>query len=121
MADTDSIRAVIQTYFDCMNESSGEKVEQAFHPSAKITGYLSKGLQEMSVSDFSDFVVAQNPPPKKTDNPVIGEIVSLEIAGRTAVARVRDQYLGMTFLDTLCFLKIGEDWSIYNKLFHVES
>jgi len=49
------------------------------------------------------------------------EIVSLEIAGKTAVAQVRDKYLGMTFLDTLSFLEVDGDWTIYNKLFHVES
>ncbi|MDG2140602.1 MAG: nuclear transport factor 2 family protein [Gammaproteobacteria bacterium] len=121
MTDKENIQAVIQTYFDCMNESSGEKVTHAFHPDARITGYLPTGLQEMSVADFSSFVAAQTPPPQETDTPVIGEILSLEIAGNTAVAKVRDRYLGMSFLDTLSFLKIGDGWSIYNKLFHVES
>ena len=49
------------------------------------------------------------------------EIVSIEIAGSTAFAWVRDGYLGMIFLDTLSFLKIKDKWVIYNKLFHVET
>ena len=121
MTDKENIQAVIQTYFDSMGESNRDKVTQAFHPNAKITGYLPKGWQEMSVSEFAGFVAAQIPAPQDTDTPVIGEIISLEIAGKTAVAKVRDQYLGMSFIDTLSFLKIGESWSIYNKLFHVES
>ena len=48
------------------------------------------------------------------------EILSLETAGNTAVARVRDDYLGLTFLDTLSLLKAEGEWRIYNKLFHVE-
>ena len=32
-----------------------------------------------------------------------------------------DDYLGMTFLDTLSLLNTDGRWRIYNKLFHVES
>jgi hypothetical protein len=44
----------------------------------------------------------------------------LEVAGQTAVARVRDAYLGLVFLDTLSFIKLEGQWLILNKLFHVE-
>jgi hypothetical protein len=40
MNDEEQIRSTVQTYFDCMYESSSEKTHAAFHPSAKITGYL---------------------------------------------------------------------------------
>ena len=120
MSAKTAIESVIQTYADCMNESDSDKVKQAFHLSAKITGYLPDGLHEMSTEDFGSFVAAQSPP-KETSVPVTLEIVSLEIAGKTAVAQVRDKYLGMTFLDTLSFLEVDGDWTIYNKLFHVES
>jgi len=35
-------------------------------------------------------------------------------------ARIRDDYLGLAFLDSLSVLRIDGRWSIYNKLFHVE-
>ena len=59
MNDEEQIRSKIQTYFDCMYESSSEKTHAAFHPSAKITGYLEDGLHEMTVKDFADFVSSQ--------------------------------------------------------------
>lgn len=120
MSDAKQIEAVVQVYFDCMHESSEAKTHAAFHPKAMITGYLPNGLQQMSVSDFAGFVASQQPSPKDQGVPARLEIVSLEIAGNTAVARVRDDYLGMTFLDTLSFLKTDDKWQIYNKLFHVE-
>ena len=40
--------------------------------------------------------------------------------GKTAVARVRDDYLGLTFLDSISLLRADGRWQIYNKLFHVE-
>lgn len=120
MSDEQQIRAAIQTYFDCMYESSAEKTHAAFHPSARITGYLEDGLHEMTVDDFAGFVASQQPSAKAQGEPARLDVISLEISGNTAVARVRDDYLGMTFLDTLSFLKTDNGWSIYNKLFHVE-
>ena len=45
----------------------------------------------------------------------------MDITGETAVAKVRDGYIGIVFVDTLSFLKVDGQWVIYNKLFHVES
>lgn len=120
MNDEQQIKDTIQTYFDCMYESSAEKTHAAFHPLAKITGYLEDGLHQMSVDDFAGFVASQQPSAKEKGEPARLEILSLDIAGDTAVTRVRDDYLGSTFLDTLSLLKVDDRWSIYNKLFHVE-
>ena len=41
--------------------------------------------------------------------------------GETATAKVRDKYLGITFLDSLSFVNEDGTWMIYNILFHVEA
>ena len=64
--------------------------------------------------EVTDFII------KEKGEEVLLEIVSCEIAGQTACVMVRDGYLGMTFLDTLSFLKVDGQWKIYNKLYHVE-
>lgn len=120
MSDEKLIKDAIQTYFDSMYESSSDKVFAAFHPNARITGYLEDGLHEMSVGDFAGFVESQQPSPQAKGEPARLDILSVEIAGNTATARVRDDYLSMTFLDSLSLLKTDGRWSIYNKLFHVE-
>jgi len=120
MSDENQIRDTIQLYFDGMYESSAEKTHRAFHPNAKITGYLEDGLQQMTVGEFASVVAGQQPSAKAKNERARLEILSLETAGNTAVARVRDDYLGLTFLDTLSFLKDDGKWRIYNKLFHVE-
>ena len=48
------------------------------------------------------------------------EILSTDVQGTTAAVKIRDKYLGITFLDTLSLIKIDDEWSIYNKLFNVE-
>jgi hypothetical protein len=120
MSDKEQIQDTIQTYFDSMYESSSDKAHAAFHSNAKITGYLEDGLHEMSVSDFAGFVASQQPSAKEKGEPARLDILSLDIAGDTAAAMVRDDYLGLTFLDTLSLLKADGKWTIYNKLFHVE-
>ena len=119
MSDADQIRDTIQTYFDCMYESNAEKAHAAFHPSAKITGYTPGGFVEMSVSDFAGFVSSQ-PSAREAGEPAYLEVVSLDVHGQTAVARVRDDYLGNRYLDTLSFVNTDGRWCIYNKLFHIE-
>ena len=120
MSADQAIREVIQTYFDCMYEASAEKTHAAFHPSAKITGYMQGKFSEMTVSQFADVVAGVSPSPKEKGEPARLEVVSLDIAGDTAIARVRDDYMGLTFLDTLSCVNVEQRWQIYNKLYHVE-
>ena len=119
--DKNKISEAIQLYFDSMYESSEDKVRQVFHENAKITGYMQGKLLEQSVDNFAKFVASQTPSAAEKNGEKLLETLSIEIAGSTAVARVRDGYIGMVFQDTLSFLKIDDDWVIYNKLFHVES
>ena len=120
-SDHDLIQETIQIYFDSMYESDPDKVHKAFHPNAKITGYINNRLQEMTVPTFADRVSGQQPSAKQKGEAIQLETVSLDIAGDTAIARVRDGYIGLIFLGTLSFLKTEGEWVIYNKLFHVES
>lgn len=120
MSDEHDIRQTIQTYFDGMYESSADKTRRAFHPNATIVGYLDDGLHEMSVDDFAGFVASQQPSAHDRTDPARLDVLSIEISGETAVARVRDDYLGLTFHDTLSLLLAEGEWRIYNKLFNVE-
>ena len=72
-SDQKQIRAILQTYFDGMFESSADKIRDAFHSSAKITGYIEGELHEMSTDEFAQFVAkaarqsfSQNPTPTPT-------------------------------------------------------
>ncbi|MBT5383881.1 MAG: nuclear transport factor 2 family protein [Kordiimonadaceae bacterium] len=114
------IKNLIQIYVDSMDESNPNKVKQIFHNNAKIVGYLHGDFMEMSVDDFAGFVASQQPTPKEKGENVIFEIITCEIEGTTAVVKLRDKYLGITFMDILSFIKIEGEWKIYNKLFNVE-
>jgi hypothetical protein len=121
MGDEQAVAATIQIYFDAMYLSDEDKVHQAFHPNAKIIGYMGKNLLEQTVDEFANFVGAQSPSAKAKGEAPLLDILSVDISGNTAVAKVRDGYLGMTFVDTLSILQLDGNWVIYNKLFHVET
>ena len=120
MSDEHDIRRTIQTYFDGMYESSGQKTRDAFHPNATIVGYLDDGFHEMSVDDFAGFVESQRPSAQERDETARLDVLSVEVSGETAIARVRDDYLGLTFHDTLSLVLTEGRWGIYTKLFNVE-
>ncbi len=120
MDDGKKINQIINLYFCSMYESNKELVKKVFHPNAKITGYVNEKLLEMTRNEFASFVGNQQPSPSQKQDSKFLEVVSLETSGNTAVALVRDDYLGNTYLDTLSLLKINDDWIIYNKLFHIE-
>tara|TARA_Y100000748_G_scaffold181667_1_gene152179 strand:- start:1410 stop:1778 length:369 start_codon:yes stop_codon:yes gene_type:complete len=121
MNDKAQIENVVQLYVDSMDESNPNKVKEAFHSNAKVLGYLHGEFMEMSVDDFAGFVESQQPSPKEKGENVVLEILSCDIEGSTAAVKVRDKYLGITFVDTLSLIKVESGWKIYNKLFHVES
>ena len=121
MNDKEEIQNLVQLYVQSMDESDPEKVRQVFHTNAKVVGYLHGDFLEMSVGDFASFVEAQKPSPKEKNENVVFEILSCDVDGTTASVKVRDKYLGITFLDTLSFIKVENEWTLYNKLFHVES
>jgi hypothetical protein len=118
--DEQQIRNTIQAYFDSMFESSADKVNEAFHASARITGYIEGELHEMTRDEFAGFVASQQPSPQSNGETLRAEVVSIDIAGDTAIAWLRDDYLGLTFLDSISLLRADGRWQIYNKLFHVE-
>ena len=118
--DEASIATLIRTYFDSMFESSKDKVDASFHPNAVIAGIFQGKFVEMSRDEFGQFVARNQPSAKESGDTARLDIISIDIAGNTAVALVRDDYLGSTFLDTLSLIKLHDQWSIYNKLFYVE-
>jgi hypothetical protein len=120
MDDKRQIEIVLQTYIESMNKSDPEMVRAAFHENAKITGYLHGELLQLSTEDFAGFVSSQLPSPNENGTNVEFEVLNIEIENSIAHVKIRDVYLGITFLDILSLLKDGEEWKIYNKLFNVE-
>jgi protease I len=117
--DLELIQQTIQYYFDGLYYSDIEKLNKAFHPNAQIIGYFQGTLMFNSLEQFLDFVKA-TPAPSKSGEKYDMRIVSIDMTGNEAVAKVEDLYLGFRFTDYLSLLNVDGTWVIINKTFYHE-
>jgi hypothetical protein len=96
-----------------------EKIKKAFHPNSQIIGYFQGTLLFHSREQFIEFVKA-TPAPSKSGEKYDMRIVSIDMTGNEAVAKVEDLYLGFRFTDYLSLLNIEGTWVIINKTFYHE-
>ena len=120
LSKTKDVKKILNDYYHSMYWSDGNLVRKTFHKDAKITGYLNDKLLRQSVEDFASFVENKIPSPSDNNDPKIFEIITLEVGDTTAVAKVRDNYIGIIFIDILSLIKTDSGWMIYNKLFEQE-
>lgn len=120
MSERKAIEQVLRTYFESMHESNRDKVLATFHPKARIVGFSKDKLIDWSVDDFAGVVAGVQPSDAAKGKPERLEVLAIESAGATAVARLRGDFAGTTYLDTLSLLRVDGQWRIFNKLFHIE-
>lgn len=112
-----AIEATINDYFLGMYERELGRLRKAFHPSARLFGHLDCVFIEMSLDEWLAKVQSR-PIPAKNGEPFDMEILSVEISGAVAAAKVRDLYRGLRFTDYLQLAKIVGEWRIVCKVFH---
>jgi hypothetical protein len=117
--DLELIQQTVQYYFDGLYHSDIEKLNKAFHPNAQVIGYFQGTLMFNSLEQFLEFVKA-TPAPSKSGEKYDMRIVSIDMTGNEAVAKVEDLYLGFRFTDYLSLLNIEGTWVIINKTFYHE-
>ena len=117
--DLELIQQTVQYYFDGLYHSDIEKLNKAFHPNAQIIGYFQGKLMFNSLEQFLEFIKA-TPAPSKSGEKYDMRIVSIDMTGNEAVAKVEDLYLGFRFTDYLSLLNIEGTWVIINKTFYHE-
>lgn len=116
----DGIRQAVNYYIDGLREGSVEILKQAFHEQATMCGYLGEDLLVVPIEGLYDFVAA-HPAPAQSGEPFSAEIVSLEVAGSVATAKIAEKsYQGFNFSTFFHLLKIEDRWWIVGKVFNVE-
>lgn len=117
--DLELIQQTVQYYFDGLYNSDIEKLKKAFHTNSQVIGYFQGTLLFNSLEQFLEFVKA-TPAPSESGEEYDMKIVSIDVTGDQAVAKVSDLYLGFRFTDYLSLLNIDGNWVIVNKTFHHE-
>jgi protease I len=117
--DIELIQQTVQYYFDGHYRSDVEKLQKAFHPNSQVIGYFDGSLTFESLDGFLKFVKA-TPAPSESGEEYDMKIVSIDVTGNEAVAKVADLYLGLRFTDYLSLLKVDGNWVIVNKMYYYE-
>jgi len=116
----EKIAAVLKRYGDSLYRCDTALLESVFHPQARYVTASEGTLLHLDMAAYLPIVAARTSP-ESLGEPYAFTIDSIELAGTvTAFARVRVVMLGRHYIDLLSLIRIGGDWRIIAKVFHVE-
>ena len=109
-----AVRAPVEAYLRGHATGDGEEWRKAFHPTAMVTGLRDGKLQSMTAPDFVSRA-AGKPPADEAQRR--RRIVSIDVSGDAAVAKVELDYPKVFFVDYLSLLKVDGEWKIAQKTY----
>lgn len=112
--DYQTIEVLLQDYFDGLYEGDVAKLRRIFHDDAWL-----KGNQYRKSRDEWLDAVAARPKPKAEGMEYGFNILSLDIVGDQAMAKVDVPLLAAHFIDFLGLLKEDGSWKIVNKMYTI--
>ena len=122
-AEHDAVRAVVVDYLEGMCWGDEAKLRQAFHPEALQVGHFADVYEFFPLEDFIAWIKDEDTAP--SGSPIIAELLSIEVTGTVAVAKLTDTCFGTDFTDYLVMVKDRPDatgrWQIVTKAYHVHA
>ena len=112
-ADYKTVLAILQDYFDAMYTGDVEALRRIFHEDAWL-----KGAGYRRSRDEWLEAVAKRAVPKEEGRPYAFEILSVDIVGDHAMAKLNTP-LASHFVDYLGLLKEEGSWKIVTKTFTI--
>jgi hypothetical protein len=115
--DEDAIRKVVGYYFEGGTAGDSTMVGKAFHKVAMM--FFVRDTQFVQMPIFSEYLarVAAPRPAGAAPDQTRKEIISIDIAGSAAVAKLRLTTPTAVLTDFMSLLKINGEWKIVNKIF----
>ena len=117
MKNKEKVLKIVEDYISSAYESDGATTRKIFDDDAKVTGHINNKLIRQTKEDWATFVEKNIPSPKEQGKSKAYEILMVDAGEETAVVKVKSEYIDIIFTDTLSFLKIDNEWKIYNKIF----
>jgi len=108
--DEQGVRAGLENYMS----GEGDRVEKAFHSSATMK-YIDVQTKEFKDVPIADYIARVKANTNKMERKI--EIVSLNIEGDAAQAKIRIETPQAILYDYMNLLKIGNEWKIVSKIF----
>jgi len=117
MENRELVLKVVEDYINSAYESDGAMTRKIFDDDARVTGHINGKLIRQTKEDWATFVEKNIPSPEEQGKSKSYEILMVEVGEETAVVKVKSEYINILFTDTLSFLRIDNEWKIYNKVF----
>jgi hypothetical protein len=122
-AEHDAVRAVVVDYLEGMCWGDEAKLRRAFHPGALQVGHFGATYEFFPLEEFIAWLKGEET--EAEGSPIIAELLSIEVTGTVAVAKLTDTCFGTDFTDYLVMAKDRPDasgrWQIVTKAYHVHA
>lgn len=122
-AEHDAVRAVVVDYLEGMCWGDEAKLRRAFHPGALQVGHFGATYEFFPLEEFIAWLKGEET--EAEGSPIIAELLSIEVTGTVAVAKLTDTCFGTDFTDFLVMVKDRPDasgrWQIVTKAYHVHA
>ena len=116
--DLAGIERVAWLYMEGMHACDPEKLNAAFHPTARVQGYRGAEWRSLTREQFVSYAASLGPR-EAAGEPFDMRILSIDRAGRAAVVKVAMRWNGRDYVDFLSMIRRDEGgWSISEKTFH---
>lgn len=109
-ADESAARACLENYMS----GEGDRVEKAFHPSATMK-YIDAKSGEFKDVPIADYIARVKANTAKSERKI--EVVSLNVEGSAAQAKIRIETATAVLYDYMNLLKVNGEWKIVSKIF----
>jgi hypothetical protein len=114
--DLNQIVDTVELYFTGTYEANAEKLKQAFHADAHITGFIKNEYFDWNLTSFIKRVTSGSSA-KTQGEKYDKEIILLDKTNDVAMVKARVQVGPLSFTDYITLLKINRVWTIRNKSF----
>src|SRR5438128_212458 len=119
-AGTAPLTEAVQRYFDLMYDADVARFDRVFRPTAQLHGFRDGTLTMWPAATFKE-LLAGRPSPQAQGAPREEAILLVDFASATqAVVKVRVRIGATRFVDYLVWHRIGDEWLITAKAYHVE-
>jgi len=118
--DHRQILELLQTYLDALYDGDARPLRSTFHPHALLFAEVRDEILQKTLDVYLDGVANRESPAARNE-PYGMSILSVDVIGKIASAKVRVKVTGNNYFNFLSLLKTGSKWQIVNKLYtHVD-
>lgn len=122
-SEHDAVRSVVIDYLEGMVWGDEERLRRAFHPGALQVGHFAETYEFFPLEEFIRWLKGEETQPSGT--PYVAELLSIEVTGTIAIAKLSDTCFETEFTDYLVLVKDKPDatgrWQIVTKAYHVHA